>query len=544
MKLPLLPQAVYDFTQLDRQDMLVRVQKEFTQINPDWVDYSPNFPENLLLEGGVTQADIYRFMMEERARQWWLATMTDRLAAIRKGQLHNFTLRGATAPTLTGSFQLPNSAVATKRIDVQPGTRIVSLDASDPSYYRYSGTSTLEIPAGSNSVSADMEGCELQTDEFESSDEPNQVWPLTYAPIIHDSTTDRPAVSVSAGNGDYELVDSFMGEDAAGDAIGPDSLVCAVVVDHDGYGYLKFGDGIYGKLPQGTITVEYKTGGGSVTEVPASTDWSILDQIYDEAGQPVTLEFVNTAASDSADDRMSVGEARVQMPLYIRTNRRSIIDDDYEYAALSVSGVARAKLLTSNHDSSIAESRGNLLVVAKGNELASGRVAAATPSAAKIAEVEAILAGGGAYPAHMGFQVDVIAASFHTIDGAIRIHKALNYTGATVKAALNAVWQNFFAVLYGADDYDAYGNSLNGRPTEHVDFGCNLLGYNGSPNYLISWSAVLDALLSAAGVGRVPPGNDDLTLGGTRSSATLEPAEFPYPGTLTIYDMDEDGVVL
>jgi predicted metal-dependent hydrolase len=69
MPAPLLPQGTLDFTGLSRQEMLVRLQTLFNQVNPEWDDFSAAFPENLLLEGMVFQSDIMRGVIEERVRQ-------------------------------------------------------------------------------------------------------------------------------------------------------------------------------------------------------------------------------------------------------------------------------------------------------------------------------------------------------------------------------------------------------------------------------------------------------------------------------------------
>src|SRR3990172_10953426 len=202
--LPLLPTSIYDFTQLIREDMLLREQMLFTQINPDWVDYSPCFPENLILEGSAMKADILRFMMEERSRQWWLATLTDRLTAIRKGRLHQYALREATIPTLGGTFRFPNSGTSSKAVFIQPGARIVLADSENPVTFRYYGAVALEIPAGSNGVATtEMEGAQLYTESFSATDDPNQELLLTQSPCVADASG-NPIVSVTAGNGVFE----------------------------------------------------------------------------------------------------------------------------------------------------------------------------------------------------------------------------------------------------------------------------------------------------------------------------------------------------
>lgn len=514
MLLPLLPQGTLDYTGLTRDDMLLRLQALFSQINPEWDDYSTAHPENLLLEGMVFIGDLIRGTMEERVRQHNWATITDRLAAIRKARSQGFTIPAGSAATLTGTFTL--ALVATVRIPIYEGTRIITKDATDPKAYRTTADTAIEV--GQNSIDVNCEQAELVSVTFDSSLEPNIEIALDKSPYIEDSVT------VSAANGTYNEVTTFAGVN---------STTCAFIVfaDDDYKIRVRFGNGINGAIPQGTINVSYKIGGGVAGEVAANAQWFIQDNITDELSNPVTLTFSNAAASSVGVDPMSVEEARVRAPLSLALRERSVIDNDFTVAATSVAGIARAILVTSNVDSAVAENTGRLEVIAYGSQISgSSYYTAATPTQAKLDEIAALFTEYGAYPSVMRFTVNVVAGLLEEIDIAVRIYKSRNYTAAQVRTNINAAIANFFAIAYE-----------DKTPNTDMNFGAFMLNANNVPDYKLSWSSVFNAIRDANGVRMIEPSSSDLLLNGIRASYRLQPNGFPVPGTITVYDMDQSG---
>lgn len=517
--IPLLPQGTLDYTQITRQDILTRLQRLFNQANPEWEDFGPGFPENLLLEGMAFQADLIRGAMEERVRQAFWATLTDRLAAIRLGKLASFTLPGGAPPTLSGTFTLATGN-AIYAVPIPEGTRVRTTDSVTPKRYRT--VSAVTILVGTSTIAANIEGAELITIQFQSTGEPNQDLLLERGPYIDSSAV------VTAADGSYTQYDSFLPLTATVKGF-------VTTVDDQGRAHLRFGNGVNGSVPQGTITVTYKIGGGTSVEVDANASWIVEDPLYDTNGTPVTLLFSNSSSSQPGADAMSVAEARVRGPLAIRTIRACVTDDDFEYVATSVPGIARAMLATSNNDSSIEENAGRLEVVALGTKLTSGRYAPASPSQAKLDEIgdpsTGLIRKGGKYPPLLNFQLTVAAATFSTVNISVHIKKRSGYSATAVAANIRAALADFFAV------------SLEDRtPNTQIDFGARLLDTNGTPNYRIEWSSVFNAILDAAGVLAIPPTTTNLLLNGNHDSVTLQPRAFPILGTITIYDDDNSSV--
>jgi hypothetical protein len=505
-----------DFTGITREDMLVRLQKLANQVNPEWDDFSVAHPENLLLESMAFIADLIRGTMEERTRQLNWATITDRLAAIRLGRLSGFQLPGATASTLSGVFTTASGQAPTTRIPIPEGTRVRTDDPTDPKRYQVtSDNAAIETTGASATVS--LEQSETVVEQFQSNNEPNQELLLSESPYIDDS------MEVEAADGTYSAYSTFLGASATTKAF-------VIFVDDQGRARARFGNGINGSIPQGEIEVTYRVGGGVAGEVSAGASWTIEDTISDELGQPVQLILTNTSASQPASDAMTVAEARVRGPLSVRTINRVVNEEDFEFVATQIPGIARAFMATSNTSTDIAEDHGRLEIVAFGTRLDSGRYEPATPSGAKLIEIAAKLSKEGNFPPVMGFTYGVYAAPFRTVDVVVRIFKEANATATAVGKAIRAALADFFAVAFA-----------DRTPNTSIDFGAKLLGSDGLSDYTIGWSNVFDAVTATEGVRRISPLSNNLLLNNTHGSVILTPREFPELGTVTILDEDQAG---
>lgn len=542
MRAPLLPIDELDVTQLDRAGLLQRAQTLAYQTDPQWADFTLNHPENILLEAEALLISSVVHSMNERARQLSLATVTDRLAAIRLTRLHGFQLTGATAAQVDGYLYLPNSAVAVNQIDMAAGLRVIAGDA------QYTLMSAATILAGANQTAAlvTLENAETETEAFTSDEVANLVLRLSATPHIDDSIT------IVAGNGTYTTLDgaglpykSFLEMDA-------DTLGYIALVDNNGFVYIFFGSGINGAIPTGTITVTHKVGGGTEGRVDADyPGWLVQDTVLDALGNSMTILFQNPESSVGGFAAMTTAEARVQAPQAARTIERCVNESDFEYVASLTSGIAAAAFLTSDRDVRMEENTGDLHVVAYGTpDPDTGYYPPARPTAAQIAEIEDNIAADGEYPAMLGLLVDVKpvgvivaedadgdgeyeieANPFTDITIEVQIYKEANYTAALVRTSIDQALQKHFAV---ADDNKARNYT--------VDFGFALTAADGTSDYKLSWSAVMRAIQNAPGVREVSYSHTNLLLNGAHQSVILQPHAFPRLSTITIYDMDSDGV--
>lgn len=521
MPLPILPTKELDLTQVERQSLLYRAQFLAQQAIPQWQDHSQNHPENVLLEGCATLVAMAISVMNERFRQHAIPTMTSRLSAIRRGRITNYQLSGATAAQVDGVFRLPNSALATKRIPIAAGHRLQSGEGI------WQSTAATAIEIGNNaSPSVSVENAESQDYAETSPEVANHVIQLDSTDIVEGSIT------VVAGNGTYTNLNSKGQKIYSFVEVGPDDRAFIAMLDNSGRAYIFFGNGIYGSIPQGTIDVAYKTGGGEDDRVSKEADWTILDGVYDSDGQIKTVEFYNAAASVGGYGQTTIEEARIQIPQSIRTLERAVNEDDFEYAATRVSGIARAALMTSNHSSSIGEDEAILYPIAYGSPYSdSGYYPPALPTAAQKSAIEALIdIDTGEYAQMMGLRVSVYDPAFRDVTIAVKIFKSSGYAAATVKANITESLQKLFAVA----DENRARNAL-------IDFGYKLLDSSGDPDYRLAWSQVFNAIHDTAGVREVSAASDNLLLNGSHLSITLLSNEFPRLSTITVYDMDSSG---
>jgi hypothetical protein len=523
MPLPLFPVRELDLTKTDRQSLLYRLQVLARQVIPSWGDFTLNYPENVLLEGCATIGAMIISTMDERLRQHALATLTDRLAAIRKARVPGYTFQGATAAQVSGTFRLPNSALATKQIPLAAGFRLQSGDA----IYQLLAATTIEV--GNNACAAcTIENSEDQTHSQMSEEVANIVIQLNDTDIIEGS------IAVTADDGDYTNCYSGTTTKYRTFAeVGPDDRVFIAMLDSNGRAYVFFGNGINGAIPRGTINITYKTGGGEAGRIDALATWKLLDAAYDVDGQIVTLEFYNSTASVGGYNATTVEEARIGIPQAMRTQERCVNEDDFEYAATTVAGIARAALMTSNQDASIAENVAYLYPIAYGTPYAtSGYYPPATPTTAQKALIAAAInKSTGAYKQLMGVTVSIYDPVFRLINVKVKIRKKSSYTATQVKDAITDALQQFFAVA----DSDRVQNT-------NLNFGYKYVNSEGEIDCQLDWSQIFDAILEADGVRSIHHSTDSLLLNEARASIYLTAREFPQLGSITVYDMDNGGV--
>jgi hypothetical protein len=524
MALPVLPTDELNITLLqDRNALLQRLQTLAGQANPSWQDFSLSFSENILLEAFALMGNMLSDATTEYVRQLSLATVTDMLALIRIGRPYGFQPSLASAAQVDGTFYLPNSALAGKVVTLPIGIRLQS--GSSIFSLLVAGT----IPVGANASSAlTVECSEPQEDTLQFDGSGNQIVQLAATPVIDVDLT------VVAGNGTYTNLNPAGDKWVSFLEMGPNDRGYIVYLDHMGKAYVCFGNGINGAAPTGTGTISYKTGGGEVGRVSAGASWQILDTVYDSDGSPVTVKFQNPAASIGGYEAMSVEEGRLRAALARRVLERSVTEEDFEFAATSVAGIARAAMMTSNHDSAIGENEGFLYCIAYGTAYSdSGYYPPATPTAAQLLAIQTKIDDGGEYEAVLGMLATAVVAIFEDITVSVKIFKESGFTAAQVKLNITEALQKFFAV---SDD--------TRTPNSKVDFAYKLLDADGNPDYKIAWSHVFNAINDAEGVREVSPLVDNLLLNGVRQSVTLQPKEFPRLSTITIKDMDDGGVII
>ncbi len=117
------------------------------------------------------------------------------------------------------------------------------------------------------------------------------------------------------------------------------------VLDAEG-GVINFGDGIRGKIPlpgDNNICITYRSGGGARGNLPPGCINIVLGNL---AGK---VSVVNQKSSSGGKDAETLNDAIRRVRISLKTITRAVTSSDYEYLALQVPGIKRAKAMPLYH---------------------------------------------------------------------------------------------------------------------------------------------------------------------------------------------------
>lgn len=504
--------ANLDYTARAFEDLRARLISLVQSVYPTWTDTSVSNWANHLLEAYAWVLDILGFYQDQQAQETRFGTVQLRQNMLALVKLIGYTPPGATAAQTTVLVTVTNAAQLT-------GTIVPAL-AGTPVVVRTDALSAvrgeLVSPAFAISVAV---GSGSFTWEHSLTQPPvsvaasglaDQRVALPLGPFLDDGSE---AVQTTS-QGAFARVESFW-------ASGPSDLVYRVEVDQNDLATVVFGDGVNGALPAGTIRADYRTGGGIAGNVQAGTLTRVEGSFVDDRGQPAYLVATNATAAAGGSAREEVDGMRISAPASLRALTRSVTTDDFETHALGVPGVGRALLLTANELAAIGENRGQLYVVPD---------AGGTPSPALLAAVTTAVTV--TYPAMATFQVEVLPASYLTVDVYAVVFLQPTAAVSTVRAAIQAALTAWFAPTMDS-----------GASNETVDFGINYRTAADAPAAEIAWSDLYNVVRDIDGVRKVGAGDADFTLNGLRADLPLALWKFPELGDVTLINGDT-GTVL
>lgn len=496
----LVPQTV-DFTDKDFESLRLRLQNLIRSVFPDWTDFNVASFGNILLELFAFVGEVVTFYQDNQARESRIVTATQRKNVIALAKLLGYELTGARAATADEQFLLAGPPAAD--VTFPAGTIVRTQEVTEP--VRFQLLDPVTIPAGSDPplASGTVESSETRDELFESAGLASQELKLTFFPFLDGS------VQVSATNGTYEERDNLLDS-------GPNDRHFTTVVDQNDRATIRFGDGLQGAIPTGTITVIYKTGGGPQGNVDAGRIVVIEGTFTDAFGNPVSVTVTNPEAAAGGAPRQSIATAKTLAPASLRTLNRTVSREDYENNALKLAEVARALMLTSNEDPTIGENSGILFVIPQGGGMPSQGVK-------DLVEHQVTVV----YPNTLTFVVFVQDPVFKIIDVTATLFLRAGANAATVRAAMQQALAEFFAVSLS-----------DGTPNPNVDFGFNIKDAEGNPHGEIAWSDVFAVIQSVTGVRKLGDEDDDFLLNGRSDDVPLAVKEFPALGTVTLINGD------
>jgi len=498
-----LPASV-DYTDKDFDSLRARLIALIRSVFPDWSDFDVASFGNVLVEMYAFVGDVITYYLDNQARESRIGTATQRKNVIALARLLGYRLHGARAATAEAVFSLARPPVAD--VPVAAGTVVRTREVTEP--VRFQLLSDLVIPAGLDppQVVGVVEHSETHTQLFDSQGLAGLDLPLDHVPYLDGST------QVTAANGGYDEQSSLLGS-------GPNDRHYLVLVDQNDRATLRFGGGVSGAPPTGTIRVTYKTGGGEAGNVEASRLVVVEGVFADVHGRPVQLSVTNPLPASGGTNRQSLASARLLAPESLRVLNRTVAREDFEINARRLPGVARALMLTSDDDSTIEENSGILYIIPQGG----GMPTPALKNAVLLQVTEV-------YPCTLTFQVRVQDPVYKVVRVQARVHLQQGQDPSIVRDRIRANLQAMFRV-----------SEPDGTPNPLVDFGFNVRDADGSPAGEVAWSDVFNVIRDTAGVRKLGDGHGDLKLNDLPADVKLGLREFPVLGEVTLIDARTGG---
>ena len=489
----------FDLTFPDFESIKARLSNAILTAFSSWDNFDRAGFENILLESFCFNHDVFFKYQEQRIRETRLSTVVARPTARRLAKLHcGYTATEATAATATVTLTL--SAVAVADVTIDAGTPI---QTKGDNLVVGQLTTAKTITAGNLEIDGPWEQSTSVQETFTSSGLPRQAYYLNQAPYLAGSA------SVTDDGGAWTEADNFANSE-------PTDKHFVVVVTDDGYAQVRIGDGTYGAITTGTVTVDYKTGGGLAGRVPADSLTTIVGSFQDDLGNPVTVSVNNAAAAIGGTDAETVALIRTSAPASLAAQERSVGKSDIELNAERVPNVARVVALTLNERAGIPENTAHIYAVAYGTTTASGRYRPAAVSSGEKTAIHTMV--NETYPVCVTFTTIEQDTDFTVVNVEMDIRVMEGYTPSTVATSIYNALDDLFAVALS----DADGKAAN---TEN-DFGANM-------DNELTWGALFTTAKNVTGVRKVDedtfePVND----------VYVDDWEFPQLGSVSITDVD------
>jgi hypothetical protein len=296
---------------------------------PDvWSDF---FESNI----GVALVDLAAFIgdmvsagQDAAAVEWYLSTCQRYESALRFANSVGYIPRSATPAEVTvKGVSLPSQLVLNGGT-VPAGTVISSQEGLQ---YELLEDVLIDVGASVSRLTL-YEGTSYE-ETFDPSSEPSQVITPANGVVAEGSWSVYVGDASDPANL-WTQVEKVSFEESATETY-------EVSFDGEGRLVITFGDNTAGKIPDDTITVQYRTTAGFDGNVPLlSIRGSVKINLTGGLGTvSVVYENSEEAASGGAD-RESLAELKVNIPAYIRSQDKIITLNDYNTSVLRVSGIA------------------------------------------------------------------------------------------------------------------------------------------------------------------------------------------------------------
>lgn len=498
-----------DFTSRDFDSWVLELRSRATSAFPGWTDFNKANFGNILLEMFAHTLDVLSYTQDQQHLERFIVFARLRKSMINLGKNVGFSLPGATVSSVDLEITIADGLARSTDIVIPKGTVVRTTDLAEN--IEFVLIADVTIPAGQVQVTnASAENAFEIVEAFVADGSPNLPVPLGQSPYVDNSAVVVIVVDT------WEEQSSFLQS-------GPTDKHFIVDVDQNDLATMRFGDGINGDIPLGSGQVTYKIGGGEDGNVDANTltEFRDGDRFPTLAGEEVQLLVRNPSAADGGVDRMSVEEARVAIPASLTTlGNRSVTQQDFENNARKVRGVARALMLTSDDDASIAENTGKLYIVPIGGGL---------PSAQLKSDVEDLI--NDEFPPTLTFTFTVEDPVLLIVSITATVYLNQGITESEARSAVEDSLDSFFALL-----------NEDGSQNTQIDFGYKIrteVMPAGSVLAELPQSDLINAVRDAANdSGEEVFRKVDVDLFVPADDVDVLDTEFPVLGSITLVNGD------
>jgi hypothetical protein len=323
--------------------------RDYTAIRDDLIGLIPNFAPQwtsrdgsdfgiVLVELFAYMGDILNYYIDRAANESFLSTSTQRDTVLNIARLFNYTPNPPTEAqfNLTALNTLTSGSVTLKtgaQFATSPDT------TGNQIYFEYLGSDVVIASSVSTTVTV-KQGISTSV-SYVSDGTPDQTFSLQ-PPVI--PTTVSAVVSSTT----YRITDNLID-------YGPNDTVFSSFFDGNDVFYLRFGDGVFGKIPpnQAPIVISYRTGGGIVGNVgTGAINTVVSNKSVDATG--LVVSNTGTAAVLGSDIE-STDSIRINAPLSLKAMNRAVSISDYASLAVRVTdaNVAKANAVAETYNSVI-----------------------------------------------------------------------------------------------------------------------------------------------------------------------------------------------
>jgi hypothetical protein len=318
------------FTARDLVTIRTELENVIKETRPtEWSDF---FQSNLgvsIIELNALIGDMISYGLDAGAGEFFLSTMRRYESALRFARSVGYVPRShAPASVIVVADPLPETL--TTNGGTVPAGSAIELDD-----LRFELLEEVTIAPSDTDSTLTLSEVTSYEETFDPSSQPGQEVETANG-VVADASWDVFVGDASNPDNEWVQVDKVAFETSA-------TEVYEIFFDGDGKLHVVFGDGAAGKIPDDTITIQYRTTRGKDGDRPLlAVSGAIKVNIAGGIGTVAVTYQNSTGASSGGSDREDLDELKVNIPAYISTLDKALTLLDFERTALTISDVALA----------------------------------------------------------------------------------------------------------------------------------------------------------------------------------------------------------